>query len=38
MNGRKGSGRLRKKFIGEMVGMAVCNEYSHMKTLTLKRK
>jgi hypothetical protein len=37
INGRKGRGRLRKTFIGEMIGMAGCNGYSHIKTLALKR-
>ena len=38
INGRKGRGRPRKTFVGEMIGMAGCNGYLHMKTLALKRE
>lgn len=31
INGRKGRGRPRKTFIGEMIGMARCNGYSHKR-------
>lgn len=38
INERKGKGRLRKTFIGEIIGMAECNGYSHMKTLASERE
>jgi hypothetical protein len=36
INGLKGRGRPRKTFIGEIIGMARCSEYSQMKTLALR--
>jgi len=37
MNGGKGRGRPRKTFIGEMIGMAGCNGYSHMQRIKERR-
>jgi len=38
INERKGRRRPRKTFIEEMIEMAGCDGYSHMKTLVLKRE
>lgn len=38
INGPKGRGRQMKIFIGEMIKIAGCNRYSHMKTLVLKKE
>jgi len=38
INGRKGRGRPRKTFIGEMVGLAGCSGYSQMKTMASERE